>query len=118
LNKNFAEARALLPAAQSNYVFLSVSFDPDFDTPGLLAAYAKNYRIGYTNQWVFAAAPPQTVAHLPRRLGLSINRLGGGITHNLRTVVLDRYGKVYRQFDGNNWTSQDLANAMQQANKQ
>ena len=115
LNKNFAEARTLLAGAQSNYVFLSVSFDPDFDTAERLAAYAHYYRAGDTNQWLFAAAPPQTLAHLPRRLGLSISRLGGSITHNLRTVVLDPNGKVYRQFDGNNWTAQDLANAMRQA---
>jgi protein SCO1/2 len=117
LNRSFAEAHTLLAGAQSNYVFLSVSFDPDFDTPGLLTSYAKSYRADSTNQWLFAVAPPQTLAHLPRRLGLSISRLGGGITHNLRTVVLAPDGKVYRQFDGNNWTGQDLANAMQQANK-
>ena len=117
LNKSFAEARTLLSEGQSNYVFLSVSFDPDFDSPDRLAAYAEIYRKSDTNQWVFAAAPSRTLAHLPRRLGLSISRLGGGITHNLRTVVLDAQGKVYRQFNGNNWTSQDLASAMKLANE-
>ena len=112
LNRNFAAARALLSGPPSNYVFLSVSFDPDFDTPERLAAYAQSYREGSTNQWLFAAAPAPALAHLPRRLGLSLSRLGGGITHNLRTVILDPQGKVYRQFNGQNWTPRELAEAL------
>jgi protein SCO1/2 len=111
----------LLPSAssaQTNYFFLSISFDPDFDTPDRLAAYAQSYRKGDRDQWLFTAASPDTLDKLPRRLGLSVKRQGDGISHNLRTVVLDPQGRVYRQFDGNNWTSQELASAMQQANQQ
>lgn len=121
MNQEFAKARTLLPpepGGQTNYFFLSVSFDPDTDTPERLAAYAHSYRDGGLEQWLFAAAPPETLAHLPRRLGLSLQRQGDGFTHNLRTVVLDPQGQVYRQFDGNNWTAQDLANAMMEANQQ
>lgn len=120
MNNNFSEARNLLqtsPGAQTNYAFLSISFDPDFDVPKQLAAYARPYREGGSGQWLFAAAPPETVAHLPRRLGLSVKRQGATISHNLRTVVLDPQGRVFRQFDGNNWTSQELTNAMQEANQ-
>jgi cytochrome oxidase Cu insertion factor (SCO1/SenC/PrrC family) len=38
-----------------------------------------------------------------------------GITHNLRTVVLDAQGRVFRQFDGNAWTPQELADAIMEA---
>jgi protein SCO1/2 len=121
MNREFAEARKLLPPApqgKTNYLFLSVSFDPETDTPERLAAYARMYRDDGPEQWLFAAATPEALAHLPRRLGLSLQRQGDGITHNLRTVVLDPQGRVYRQFDGNNWTPEDLAGAMKEADQQ
>jgi cytochrome oxidase Cu insertion factor (SCO1/SenC/PrrC family) len=40
---------------------------------------------------------------------------GANISHNLRTVVLDSQGDITRQFDGNNWTPQQLADAMLEA---
>ena len=118
MNRNFAKTLDLLQAGagpRTDCVFLSVSFDPEFDTPGQLAAYARSYRECPPAAWVFAAAPPETLARLPRRLGLSVTREGGGISHNLRTVVLDPRGRVFRQFTGNTWTPEELAQAMQLA---
>ena len=118
MNSNFAAARALLQSAagaRTNYCFLSISFDSDFDRPAQLTAYAHAFRQGGGVPWVFAAAPPETLARLPRRMGLSYRGQGGGISHNLRTVVLDPQGQVFRQFDGNDWSSEELTNAMEKA---
>ncbi len=35
--------------------------------------------------------------------------------HNLRTVVIDTEGRIHRQFDGNQWTPDDLVGAMVEA---
>jgi cytochrome oxidase Cu insertion factor (SCO1/SenC/PrrC family) len=32
--------------------------------------------------------------------------------HNLRTVVVDPQGRIFRQFDGNQWTPRELADAI------
>jgi protein SCO1/2 len=126
MNNNFNEARWLLssPTAQTNYTFLSISFDPDFDTPEILSGYTQHYRqnergpwINDPCPWLFAVASKDTLARLPSNLGLVLNRQGNGITHNLRTVVLDPQGRVYRQFDGNHWTPQELAGAMKEASQ-
>ena len=34
------------------------------------------------------------------------------MSHNLRTVVLDPQGRIFRQLDGNQWTPQELADAI------
>jgi hypothetical protein len=34
---------------------------------------------------------------------------------NLRTVILDPQRRVYRQFDGNKWKAQELAQALAEA---
>jgi cytochrome oxidase Cu insertion factor (SCO1/SenC/PrrC family) len=39
------------------------------------------------------------------------------MSHNLRTVVLDPRGKIFRQLDGNQWTPQQLADAIREAAK-
>ena len=118
MNRNFAETRKLLtadPAAPQNWQFLSISFDPDFDTPQTLAGYADNYRQHNADRWLFVAAPPDTLGRFAAPLGLIVMRQGNGITHNLRTVVVDPQGRLYRQFNDNLWTAAQLAQAVKDA---
>jgi protein SCO1/2 len=113
MGKNFAAARELILAtanAPTNWQFLSISFDPEFDQPAVLASYANFYRAGNADRWLFAAAPTNVLAELAPRLDLMVRReTGGSISHNLRTVVLDGQGRIRRQFDGNQWTAEQLA---------
>jgi protein SCO1/2 len=118
MNRNFAAARSLILSeadAPTNWEFLSISFDPQDDTPGALANYAQLFRGDNTNHWAFAAATKAALAMLAPALDLMVIRQGDAISHNLRTVVLDPRGRIARQFDGNQWTPQELADAIVQA---
>lgn len=118
MNKNFAEARSILAAdtnAPTNWEMLSISFDPGFDTPEILSGYGKFYRGESADRWLFAVAATNTLAQLGPKVDLKFWRESGSITHNLRTVVLDGAGKITRQFDGNDWTPQQLADAIRAA---
>ncbi|MGH7989116.1 MAG: copper-binding protein, partial [Limisphaerales bacterium] len=118
MNRNFAAARDLILSmsnAPTNWELLSISFDPGFDTPETLANYARSYRGENTNHWIFAAATTNTLAKLAPRVGLMVMRQGNNISHNLRTIVLDPEGRISRQFNGNNWTAQELADALLEA---
>jgi protein SCO1 len=120
MNKNFAEARKILVAdtnAPMDWELLSISFDPDFDKPEIINGYATFYRGSDTNRWRFAVASTNTLAGLAPKVDLNFWREGGTISHNLRTVVLDRGGKISAQFDGNEWTAAQLANAIRAAAK-
>ena len=115
MNRNFGESRQLLlsnPNAPTNWEFLSISFDPDFDKPEVLANYAGLYRGDNARHWLFAAASTSTLTNLAPRLDLMVLHQGANISHNLRTVVLDPRGRIARQFDGNSWTPQELADAL------
>jgi protein SCO1 len=121
MNRNFADARKLIvstPGAPTNWEFLSISFDPSSDTPDVLTTYGGYYRHGNPDRWLFASAPTNTLATLAVALDLMVFREGSTISHNLRTVVLDPQGRIYRQFDGNEWTPNDLAGAVMQAARQ
>ncbi len=118
MNRNLAEARNLLStnsAAPTNWQLLSISFDSQMDKPQVLAGYASFYRGQDTNRWLFAVASTNTLSSLAPKVDLSFWREGGTISHNLRTVVLDTNGKIFKQFDGNDWTPQQLADAIRDA---
>ena len=121
MNKNFAEARDILrkqPGAPANWELLSISFDPDFDKPEMLAGYGNFYRSNDTNRWRFTVASTNTLAGLAPSVDLNFWREAGSISHNLRTVVLDPNRKFFCQFDGNSWTPEELAAALIQAASQ
>ena len=115
MNRNFAETRKLLratPHGPGNWEFLSISFDPDFDRPETLSAYARFYRGDDADRWLFAAASPALLAEAGSRLGLMVMGRDASLSHNLRTVVVDAQGRLYRQFNNNLWTPRQLADAM------
>ena len=121
MNTDFAQARSLLlkdASAPTNWQIISISFDPEFDTPKVLSRYARAYRGDDPSRWIFATGTTNALADAALHLDLMVMRQGGSITHNLRTVVLDTEGRIYRQFDGNEWTPQQLADAINQAARQ
>ena len=120
MNRNFSEARNILARdtnALANWQLLSISFDSSFDTPEILTSYGKYYRGEDTNRWLFAVASTNTLASLAPKVDLNFWREGGSISHNLRTVVLDGNEKIAKQFDGNDWTPAQLADAIRAASR-
>jgi protein SCO1/2 len=120
MSRSFEQARELLlhkNTAPTNWQFLSISFDTDFDQPAVIARYAQGYRRGNADHWLFATAPTATLDALVPQLDFRFSRQGGSLIHNLRTVVLDPQGRLYRQFDGNRWTAAELAQAVEEASR-
>jgi protein SCO1/2 len=118
MNRHFSEARDLLfkrTSGPTNWHLLCISFDAEFDKPATLAGYARIVRGERVDRWLFASAAPAALAELAPQLDLQVARESGGFSHNLRTVVLDPQGRIFRQLDGNEWTPQELAEALIQA---
>lgn len=114
MNRHFQEARARLVAAPgpTNWSFVSISFDAEFDKPAVLSGYARAYRGDNPGRWDFVALDPKDLPAIRRAFDLRVQREEGTYSHNLRTVVLDAAGRVARMFDGNRWTPEELADAM------
>jgi protein SCO1/2 len=94
---------------------LSVSFDPGFDTPARLAAKARE--VGADPAlWHFVTAPRDLVDAFGATLGLNVLREGAdgsNITHNLRTVLLDRNGTLARTYNGKDWSPDEVIGDLQ-----
>ncbi len=107
LSKNFQEASRKLEAmtnAPTNWHFISVSFDPQFDSPPLLKSYGQGY--GYDPaHWSFFTGPPDKIAALARGVGVTYETDNGTINHNFRTLIVDPNGHLQMVFP----TSGDLS---------
>jgi len=104
-------------AARDRYTLLSVSFDPAFDTPPVLAAHAR--QVGADPRvWRFVTGDRDAVAALASRFGTAIIREGSGadsITHSLRTAVIGSDGTLRTVLQGTEWTAAELLRALRQA---
>lgn len=115
MSRNFAEIYQQLGSNPSlaNAQLLSVSFDPERDTPKVLRDYG--FSAAHTHdaaalfrRWQFAAPK---VAELPKVadfFALTIKPEGGMITHNLSTAVIGPDGKIVRWYHGSDWQVSDL----------
>lgn len=120
MNNNFGKARELLLVGEDtppNWQFISISFDPEFDKPGVLERYAFSYRGGITNRWLFASASSEVLKSMASQVDFRFANEMGSFQHNLRTIVLDTERRVVRQFEGNKWKAEDLTESMIQAAK-
>ena len=91
LSKNFQEATAKLKACAdcpTNWHFISVTFDPERDTPETLKAYGERYDYDPA-RWTFLTGPTDKIMELARQAGVTTDNDGGSINHNFRTLILD-----------------------------
>jgi protein SCO1/2 len=106
------------PDASTNWHLLTITFDPQFDTPAVLKAYAGRY--GYDpKHWSYLTGDLIDITALAEQVGLLFWKPNpndaAGISHNLRTVVLDTEGRVQRVFTENEWKSDELAAELMKA---
>ena len=115
MNRHLSAVQAALTTGEAaNWQLLSLSFDPDYDTPARLAAYAAPYQPDPAH-WTFATGRAAEVRALGTVFGLAFANTGTPLEHNLRTVVVDAAGRVQRVFIGNAWTAAELTVEMQRA---
>ncbi len=112
LDRRFAAVQRIVaadPALHGRVHLLSVSFDPDADTPAVLRAHAA--KLGADPAvWRFATAPRDVVDRFAARFAVNVIREADRtITHNLRTAVIAPSGRVFAIYDGTEWTPQQIA---------
>ncbi len=100
LSKNFEQASrklAHLPNAPTNWHFISVSFDTEFDTPAVLKTYAEHYHYE-PNHWSFLTGASDKIAELARLSDVTTTREGSLFNHNFRTLIIDPAGHLQMAF--------------------
>lgn len=120
MDRHFKAAQAALiadPALASRVHLLSVSFDPEYDTPAILRAHAR--RVGADPAiWTYLTGARETVDRFAAAFGVSVMRGDQPmqeIVHNLRTAVIDAEGRLVTVLNGRDWTPEDLLGRLRAA---
>ena len=108
LSANFAALERRFDQAGANLVLLSVTVDPDFDTPAVLAGYARRWSAG--PGWLFLTGE---VAPLAAALGEIYWADEGSIGHNSTTSIIGSDGRLAAQIEGSNYRLEQLVHLIQ-----
>jgi protein SCO1/2 len=116
MSNNFVQvARELQnnkPAAFAKLQMLTISIDPEFDTPEVMRAYGKRYTVTVDpnmKHWSFATGKPTDIRTAAEYFGLAYGSRSGQIIHNLSTALLDADGSIAEFYRGNQWTPDEAA---------
>jgi protein SCO1/2 len=90
---------------------LSVTLDPDYDTPAVLGAYAKAMGAS-PGRWRFVTGRPAEIATLTNAFAVHAERNGVFIDHTLATAIVDADGRLVEIWRGNGWTAADILEAL------
>jgi protein SCO1/2 len=90
-----------LGAGEHNTVYLlTVTTDPEVDSPPVLSAYAKRYRADLSN-WAFLTGDPSSLAQVWKSFGVKvIRRARGLVDHTPLTAVMDQSGNMRFAYHG------------------
>lgn len=89
---------------------LTVSFDPITDTPPVLKKHAEKLKVD-PRLWTMVTGDRDEIDQWAMRFGVSVSRAmndAKDITHNLRTVIVDRQGNLVQTYTGNEWTPEQI----------
>ena len=88
-------------------VLLTVTFDPERDTPDVLATYAARFNAD-PKMWRFLTGATADVRRVCALFGVESFPDEGLMNHSLRTVLIDRGGRLVANVEGNQYTPEQL----------
>jgi protein SCO1/2 len=120
MSENFKAVQRTLrasPALFERTHLVSVSIDPEYDTPAVLRAYGDRLMGAEPrfDHWEFATGTPEQVRQVAEFFGLSYETEDGQIVHSLRTVVVGPGGEVFEVLRGNDWKPEDVVASLRKA---
>lgn len=85
--------------------FVTVSFDPAFDSPGVLRGYGEAYGIEFENFSLVTAAQ-EVIDDLLTVFGILTVEEDGTINHTMATLLIDSDGKIVNRQEGPDWDAE------------
>jgi len=119
MSNNFAAIDKQLQGDAATYDkthLLSISFDPDYDTPKVMRSYGAGHTGRYSDEsfqhWEFLTGSKDEVKGIAQFFGLRyFHDTESGdeqVIHSLRTAVITPDGKVFKLYRGNEWKPEEI----------
>ena len=124
MSNNFAAIDQELQKQPDVYAkthLLTISFDPEYDSPKVLRSYGASHTGRYSDEtfqhWEFAGGSADEVKGIAQYFGLRyFHDTESGqdqVIHSLRTVVIGPDGKVFKLYRGNEWKPAEVVADLQ-----
>ena len=110
MSKNFNELQNAIKNSSGMLAqtrLLSISFDPDFDTPQILKSFADHEQAD-RKIWAFATGAKSQIDNLTHAFSVYVQAEGGTISHGLATALIGEDGKIEKIWRGNGWRPSEV----------
>lgn len=94
-----------------NLELISITLDPEYDTPGVLREYADVRGID-TSNYSFLTGPEGAIKDLLVQFGVLAFPEGSILQHTLATLLIDESGRIIHRADGTRWDPQEFLKKM------
>ncbi len=91
---------------------LTISFDPQYDTPARLAEFAGTNRAGGPG-WHLLTGPREAIDRVCQAFGMEYWPEEGLFTHTLQTAVIDRRGRLAATVEGKDYTAKQVGDLIE-----
>jgi protein SCO1/2 len=110
---NLAQVQRTLNNRHAEAIFfVSITTDPEVDSPKVLKAYAQRYGADFKN-WAFLTGPEAELKRVWKSFGIRVVRKARGlIQHDGLTTVIDKQGARRFNHYGEKWRVKDLETDM------
>jgi len=119
MSNNFAaidQALQKQPETYDKTHLLTISFDPDYDTPKVLRSYGASHTGRYSDEtfqhWEFASGTKDEVKGVAQFFGLryyhDTESNDEEVIHSMRTAIVGADGKVFKLYRGNEWKPEEV----------
>jgi protein SCO1/2 len=119
MSNNFEELQTAIKAdsgALAKARLVSITLDPDYDTPQVLSDYAAFHHAD-SKIWTFATGDEEEIDLLTRAFSVYRQTEGGTISHGLATALINSRGKIEKIWRGNTWTPAEVTEAIRAESK-
>lgn len=99
------------PPAGAPVQLLSITIDPEFDTPEILRGYGESYGAD-PEHWRFATGTIEQIARLTKAFAVHTEKNAGTLDHTLTTALIDADGRVQTIWRGNGWKVDEVLAAL------
>ena len=104
------------PALYRQTHLISISFDPEYDTPQVLRSYGAAHTGNYDKEtfvhWEFATADAAEVKRMAQFFGFTYVSEKDQIVHSLQTALIAPDGKIAKLYSGNDWKPAEVLRDM------
>jgi protein SCO1/2 len=121
ISARFAKVNALLskdPGAYAASRLISISLDPQHDTPPVLRRYGLKYIHGNPaafSHWEYAVPSVPRFKRLATAFGVSYLPTHGDILHTMETILIGPENTVLQSWEGDGWNPAEVASAVKAA---